>query len=161
MDVDPARREPHVYTMRSDGSRAVDATPRLAAWSSQPDFSPSGNRIAFVRDYPGAANADLFTMRPNGNQWRRLTGRANNPLGHFSNPSYSPDGRFVVAERTPGVRSSSRLQVIRVRDRARIATLGGRQAPREYFGDPCNGSGSIAISGYDEPTKRSPRCRCG
>lgn len=122
--------EPHVYMMRSDGSRVVDATPRLAAWSSEPDFSPSGNRIAFVRGYPGAANADLFTMRPNGKRWRRLTGRANNPLGRFSNPSYSPDGRFVVAERTPGVRSSSRLQVIRVRDRSRIANLGGRQTPR-------------------------------
>ena len=122
--------EPHVHTMRPNGSRIVDLTPRLAAWSSQPDFSPSGNQIVFVRGYPGAPNADLFTMRPNGKRWRRLTGGANNPVGHFSNPAYSPDGRFVVAARTPGVRSSSILQVIRVRDRRRVATLGGSQTPR-------------------------------
>jgi TolB protein len=121
---------PHVFTMRPNGSRVVDATPRLAAWSSQPDFSPSGNRIVFVRGYPGTSNADLFTMRPNGRQQRRLTGRAKNSLGYFSNPSYSPNGRFVVAERSPGDRSPSNLQVIRVRNRSAVATLGGRRAPR-------------------------------
>lgn len=121
---------PHVYTMRPNGSRVVDATPKLAAWSSQPDFSPSGNRIAFVRGYPGASNADLFTMRPNGRGWRRLTGRAHNPLGGFSNPSFSPNGRFVVAERSTESSFSSRLWVIRVRDRSRVRTLGGRRAPR-------------------------------
>jgi len=120
----------HIFTMRPNGSRIVNATPRLAAWSSQADFSPSGNRIVFVRGYPGAPNADLFTMRPNGRGWRRLTGRAHNPLGRFSNPSYSPNGRFVVAERTPAVRASSNLQVIRVRNRSRVATLGGRRAPQ-------------------------------
>jgi Tol biopolymer transport system component len=120
----------HVYTMRPNGSRVADATPRLAAWSSQPDFSPSGNRIVFVRGYPSAPNADLYTMRPNGRKWRRLTGRANNPAGRFSNPSYSPDGRFVVAERTPGDRSPSNLKVIRVRNRSGVASLGGRGALR-------------------------------
>jgi Tol biopolymer transport system component len=121
--------EPHVYTMRPNGSRVADATPNLAAWSSQPDFSPSGNRIVFVRGYPTAPNADLFTMRPNGKKWRRLTGRAHHPVGHFSSPSYSPDGRFVAAARMPGDRSPSKLEVIRVRDRSRVASLDGRQAP--------------------------------
>ncbi len=122
--------EPHVYTMRANGSRARDTTPNLGTWSSQPDFSPSGNRIVFVRGYPGARIADLFTMRPNGRGWRRLTGRANRPVGGFSSPSYSPDGRFVVAARTPPFGSSSNLQVFRVRDRRRVATLGGARAPR-------------------------------
>jgi TolB protein len=122
--------ERHVHTMRPNGSRIANATPRLAAWSSQPDFSPSGNRIVFVRGFPGASNADLFTMRPNGRGWRRLTGRARRPLGGFSNPAFSPNGRLVVAGRALELRSPSRLQVIRVRDRSRVATLGGRRTPR-------------------------------
>jgi Tol biopolymer transport system component len=120
----------HVYTMRPNGSRVADATPNLAAWSSQPDFSPSGKRIVFVRGYPSAPNADLFTMRSNGRGWRRLTGRAHHPAGHLSNPSFSPNGRFVVAARMPGDRSPSKLEVIRVRDRSRVASLGGRGAAR-------------------------------
>lgn len=122
--------EPHVYTMRPNGSRVADVTPNLAAWSSQPDFSPSGDRIVFVRGRPSAPNADLFTMRPNGKGWRRLTGKAHRPAGHFSNPSFSPNGRFVVAARMPGDRSPSKLEVIRVRDRSRVARLGGRGAAR-------------------------------
>ncbi len=82
-----------------------------------------------MRGYPGSANADLFAMRPDGRGWRRLTGRANNPAGSFSNPSFSPDGRFVAAERTPGVRSSPTLQVFRVRNRSRVRNLGGGRTP--------------------------------
>jgi Tol biopolymer transport system component len=119
----------HVYTMRPDGSRVLDATPDLAAWSSEPDFNPAGNRIVFVRGFPGDRRADLFTMRPDGANRGRLTGAANRPVGGFSNPSYSPDGRLVVAqrEREGGF---SRLQVIRVRDRSWGASFGGRRMTR-------------------------------
>src|SRR3954451_10485741 len=106
----------HVYTMRPDGSRVVEATPNLAAWSSQADFSPSGNRIVFIRGFPGTRIADLFTMRPDGKRFRRLTGRPNHPHGGFSNPSYSPDGRLVVAQ-LEVENQFSKLQIVRVRDR--------------------------------------------
>lgn len=121
--------EPHVYTMRANGTRVRDATPQLAAWTAQPDFSPSGNRIVFVRGYPGAPNAELFTMRPNGTGLSRLTGRPGHLVGFFASPSYSPDGRFVVAQRTNASRRSL-LQVFRVRDRRRVAVLGGSRTPR-------------------------------
>ena len=126
----------HVYTMRRDGSRVRDATPTLAAWSSQADFSPAGNRIVFVRGFPGTFNADLFTMRPDGKLRRRLTGRANHPVGGFSNPAYSPDGRFVVGEIEQDGQFS-KLQVIRVRNRSWGATFGGRRMARAPdVGDP-------------------------
>ncbi len=122
--------EPHVYTMRANGAGVRDATPRLAAWTAQPDFSPSGNRIAFVRGYPGAASAEIFTMRPNGRGMRRLTGRPGRPVGFFASPSYSPNGRFVVAQRTNASGGRPLLQVFRVRNRRRVAVLGGNRTPR-------------------------------
>ncbi len=122
--------EPHVYTMRANGAGVRDATPRLAAWTAQPDFSPSGNRIAFVRGYPGAASAEIFTMRPNGRGMRRLTGRPGRPVGFFASPSYSPNGRFVVAQRTNASGGPPQLQMFRVRDRRRVAVLGGNRTPR-------------------------------
>ncbi len=119
----------HVHTMRPDGSRIVDATPDLAAQSAQPDFNPAGNRIVFVRGFPGDRTADLFTMRPDGAKRRQLTGMRHRAEGGFSGPSYSPDGKLVVAQF--GVSGGfSKLQVIRLSDRSWGATLGGRRIAR-------------------------------
>lgn len=124
--VGPMRQ---VYTMRTDGSRVKRAARGFVGWTSQADFSPSGNRIVFVRGFPGSSKAELYTMRPDGEKVRRLTGKANDPLGFFSDPSYSPDGRFVVASHKPGAKFT-KLVVIRVRDRSRVETLGAGRTPR-------------------------------
>jgi TolB protein len=121
----------HVFTMRADGTNLKDATPRLAAWSSEPAFSPSGNRIAYVRSYPGNSTSDVFTIRPNGTETRRLTGHSGHPLGGVSSPSWSPDGTRIVFQRENRFRGS-KLLIIRVRDRKILTTLGGpgfAQAP--------------------------------
>jgi Tol biopolymer transport system component len=119
----------HVHTMRPDGSRIVDATPALAAQTAEPDFNPAGNRIVFVRGFPGDRGADLFTIRPDGERMRRLTGLRRRDEGGFSGPSYSPSGRQVVGQfEVDG--GFAKLQVIRVRDRAWGATLGGRRMAR-------------------------------
>jgi Tol biopolymer transport system component len=119
----------HVHTMRPDGSRIVDPTPRLAAQTAQADFNPAGNRIVFIRGFPGDPGADLFTMRPDGERMRRLTGMRRRERGGFSNPTFSPDGRRVVAQFEADF-GFSRLQVIRLRDRSWGATLGGRRMAR-------------------------------
>lgn len=119
----------HVFTMRPDGSRVKDATPNLAAWSSEAAFSPDGRRIAYVRSFPGNSTSDLFTIRPDGARVRRLTGESGDPLGGVSYPSWSPDGSRVVFQHEPGPKRS-KLQVIRVRDRAFLTTLGGPRFKR-------------------------------
>lgn len=86
--------------------------------------------IAFVRGYPGGSTSDLFTMRVDGTGVRRLTGYSGHPLGGVSSPSWSPDGTRIVFQETGG--KSSKLRVIRMRDRHLGATLGGlrfRQLP--------------------------------
>jgi Tol biopolymer transport system component len=119
----------HVFTMRTNGTHVRDATPRLAAQSAEPAFNPSGRRIVFVRGFPGSAVADLFTMRPDGAAVRRLTGGGGRAEGGFSQPGYSPDGSRVVTQFEVGGQFS-KLQVIRVRDRTRLLTLGGRRFAR-------------------------------
>ena len=119
----------HVFTMRTDGTRVKDATPNLAAWSSEPTFRPDGSRIAFVRSFPGSSTSDVFTMRPDGKGLDRLTGRSGNPLGGVSSPSWSPDGTRIVFGRE-NRSHSSRLRIIRVRDGRLLQTLGGPRFAR-------------------------------
>ena len=118
----------HVFTMRANGSNVRDATPRLAAWSSQPAFNPGGNRIAYVRSFPGNATSDIFTIRPNGTGVRRITGRSGRPLGGVSSPSWSPDGtRIVFQHEREGAAQFSKLQIVRLSNRRLGARLGGRR----------------------------------
>lgn len=119
----------HVHTMRPDGSAIVDATPDLASQTAEPDFNPVGNRIVFVRGFPGDARADLFAMRPDGERIRRLTGMRGRANGGFSNPAYSPNRKLIIGQFEVDGRFS-KLQVIRLRDRSWGATLGGRRMAR-------------------------------
>lgn len=64
----------------------------FAAWS------PDGSRIAFQSDRSdpdlsdGFEVQDVFTMRPDGSDVRKVT----DSLGFSGHPSYSPDGRLIV-----------------------------------------------------------------
>ena len=59
-------------------------------------FPGQNKRIAFSSDRAG--NVEIYSARPNGSHVRRLT---HNP--HFDGlPSFSPDGRWVVFERSLG-----------------------------------------------------------
>ena len=118
-------RSRHIHTMRPDGSRIRETTFQIAAWTSEPDFNPAGNRIAFIKGFPGDARSTLWDMRPDGKRLRRLAPMRQNGDG-YADPSYSPDGRRIVVELT-GDAKFTKLQVIRLRDLAWGATLGGRK----------------------------------
>jgi Tol biopolymer transport system component len=63
-----------------------------------PAWSPDGTRIAFAshRTDPDPGDAteimDVFTMRPDGSDVRKVT----DSIGYNGNPSWSPDGRWLV-----------------------------------------------------------------
>jgi imidazolonepropionase-like amidohydrolase/Tol biopolymer transport system component len=82
-----------IYTMPMAGG-----TPRRIAeglaWEVQPRFSPDGTRIAFVTDRGGGDN--IWIMNADGSGKIALT---KEDFRLLNQPSWSPDGRFIVAKK--------------------------------------------------------------
>ncbi len=82
-----------IYTMPITGG-----TPRRIAdglaWEVQPRFSPDGSRIAFTSDRGGGDN--IWVMNVDGSDMRQVTDESFRLLNQ---PSWSPDGRFIIAKK--------------------------------------------------------------
>jgi Tol biopolymer transport system component len=76
-----------VWTMGADGSRTRKLAGRGA---DDPDWSPSGTRIAYTQVRSG--QEQIWTMRASGTDKRRLAAGAQ--------PSWSPDGRRIAFVRS-------------------------------------------------------------
>ena len=63
-------------------------------WDAEPDWSPDGTRIVFVRirSLPPTSRTAIFVVNPDGTDLRRLTGWDLDA----GNPSWSPDGSTIV-----------------------------------------------------------------
>jgi TolB protein len=80
--------------------RPVTANPYAGYQDKEPDYSPDGTRIAFVRDRKlveaGASTGNqsaLFVVNVDGSGLRRLTSWR---MGLSGTPSWSPDGAMIV-----------------------------------------------------------------
>jgi TolB protein len=60
------------------------------AYDNFPHWSPRGDRIVFVRQYEG--DYEIYTVRPDGKDVRRLTSSP----GNDAHPTWSPDGKSIV-----------------------------------------------------------------
>lgn len=82
-----------IYTMPIEGG-----TPRRIAeglaWEVQPRFSPDGRRIAFTSDRGGGDN--IWVMNVDGSDKRQVT---KEDFRLLNQPSWSPDGEFIVAKK--------------------------------------------------------------
>jgi TolB protein len=74
------------------GTRAVRPLTDGSASDNSPAWSPRGDRIAFTAKREGDEDYDIFTIRPDGTDLRRL---ASAP-GNDSHPAWSPDGEWIV-----------------------------------------------------------------
>ncbi|MDB5669307.1 MAG: amidohydrolase, partial [Alphaproteobacteria bacterium] len=82
-----------IYTLPIAGGTPTRIAEGLA-YEQQPRFSPDGRRIAFVSDRGGGDN--VWIMNSDGSDKRQLT---KEDFRLLNQPSWSPDGRFIVAKK--------------------------------------------------------------
>lgn len=82
-----------IYTMPIGGGTPTRIADGLA-FEHQPRFSPDGRRIAFTSDRGGGDN--IWIMNVDGSDKRQLT---KEDFRLLNQPSWSPDGRFIVAKK--------------------------------------------------------------
>jgi len=86
---------------------ATSAWDSLGVYGEEGQYSPAGDRIAFVQIRPGLAGP-LFVMNADGSALRQITSDAR-PYGQYEF-GWSPDGQFLIA------RGPDNLELIRVSD---------------------------------------------
>ncbi len=82
-----------IYTMPIAGGTPIRIAEGMS-WEVQPRFSPDGSRIAFTSDRGGADN--IWVMSTDGSNKRQVT---KEDFRLLNQPSWSPDGRFIVAKK--------------------------------------------------------------
>lgn len=82
-----------IYTMPITGGTPTRIAEGLA-YDQQPRFSPDGKRIAFTSDRGGGDN--IWVMNLDGGDKRQVT---KEEFRLLNQPSWSPDGRFIVAKK--------------------------------------------------------------
>ncbi|HUG15745.1 MAG TPA: hypothetical protein VMM78_12110 [Thermomicrobiales bacterium] len=80
LDVDGGKE----VSLTLDGADAPDG-------AVQPAWSPDGSSIAFV-GWEDHGNSDVFVMRADGSEWRKLTTES----GYYIDPTWSPDGSRIA-----------------------------------------------------------------
>jgi len=82
-----------IYTMPVSGGTPTRIAKGLA-WEVQPRFSPDGKRIAFTSDRGGGDN--IWIMNRDGSDKKQVT---KEKFRLLNQPSWSPDGRYIVAKK--------------------------------------------------------------
>lgn len=82
-----------IYTMPITGGTPTRIASGLA-WEVQPRFSPDGTRIAYTSDRGGGDN--IWVMNVDGSDKRQVT---NESFRLLNQPTWSPDGRYIVAKK--------------------------------------------------------------
>ncbi|MGH9870012.1 MAG: amidohydrolase family protein [Candidatus Polarisedimenticolia bacterium] len=82
-----------LYSVPIAGGEARELTSGIS-WDTEPRFSPDGKKIAFISDRAGGDN--IWIMNADGSAPRAVT-EEKTTLVH--NPSWSPDGDYLVAKK--------------------------------------------------------------
>jgi len=89
-----------IYVMGADGSGAVNLTSTPGVTEVDPEWSPNGDRLLFVRYVPQEFTAwwgDVFSMNPDGSNVDQVT-----TGGTWRTPAWSPDGGSIAVVRQDG-----------------------------------------------------------
>ena len=90
-----------VFIVNTDGSGLRQLTP----WNmlaGDPDWSPQGDLIVFstrpLFDFPDSGRSELYTMRPDGSDMRKLTSYGEDGP-RATQPRWTPDGKAILYTR--------------------------------------------------------------
>jgi Tol biopolymer transport system component len=104
-----------IYVMDADGSNAKRITPSDLS-GVRPNWSPDGQEIVFASHCCNPQNQELWLVKPDGTELRRLTrneyGDNYNGYPHDYKPSWSPQGNAIVFERDAPDFSSSAIYIL-------------------------------------------------
>jgi TolB protein len=89
IDADFQEREQDIYVMASDGSAVVRLTD-TAGMDTSPNWSPDGQKIAYVTERDG--NFEVYKMDNDGTDSVRLT----HTSSYEWSPTWSPDGSLIA-----------------------------------------------------------------
>lgn len=127
LDVGNARTLPTPVVSSRDGDlylgeQRLTATP---ADDSQPDWSPDGRRIVFVRQGSGRPSSSLYLVRRDGGGAERLTGAGQVAIM----PAWSPDGQRIAYAASPVTGGSFDIWVLDLPTRrtSRFTTAAGEE----------------------------------
>jgi hypothetical protein len=104
----PGEAPVDIWTLRLDGSDAVNLTADVEANDALPHVSPDGRRIVFRSG--GDGGGTVYIMDGEGGERRRLT----DAEAVETMPALSPDGEWVVFPTAPDRASSRKLWIQRV-----------------------------------------------
>ena len=88
--VDNPEGEFEIFSVRVDGTNLTQLTKNQEV-DFQPDYSPDGDKIAFVSRRSFAPG--IYTMNPDGTKQRKVS---RGPAVVFQSPSWSPDGGRIA-----------------------------------------------------------------
>jgi DNA-binding SARP family transcriptional activator len=96
--LDDAHTHGALFVISADGTGERRLTrPAAQTVDDQPAWSPDGRHIAFER-CPGGDPCSVWTVRPDGSEAHRVKVRCTlRPICEATSPSWTPDGRLVVA----------------------------------------------------------------
>lgn len=123
-----------LYTLPSTGGVAKQLMTGMA-YDSQPRYSPDGKKLVFISDRNGADN--LWISDIDGSHAYPLT---KDKRTDWISPEWTPDGRFVMAERSSDVFGGRELWMYDVNGGAGIQLTKASPAPKT----PSDRQGNVA-----------------
>jgi TolB protein len=98
---------PQIYVMDANGGNTQRVSFVTSTYCTSPDWAPRGDKIAFVCLAEG--RNQLFVANSDGTQPLQLT-----TYGSNEDPSWSPDGRYIVFATTFGQGRTYNLAIVRL-----------------------------------------------